>query len=561
MDSMTRSAKMAESHQTTTAFGRNLPPTPAPRRCMALVPGSGTQLTDELHCLLRRRLRVAGLIGLAVLATFLVKHLVAPTVPAGPQPVDLAIHAGVVAILTLLCTLLWTKIPFRMPRLRLIELTLFGAIAAFFAYQQLRVFGNRQFVEWVLEKDHAPIVTSLATMGNSLRWFALIVLYGTFIPNTWRRCATMVGIFMITPLVLTVLACLECPIISQDQASATFDLLIVLAGGAAIAIFGSYRIQELQEEAFHARKLGQYRLLRKLGAGGMGEVYLAEHMLLRRSCAIKLIRTDQAGDTVNLSRFEREVQAMATLTHWNTVEVYDFGHAADGTFYYVMEYLPGLSLQELVDRYGPLPPARAIHFLRQVCAALREAHGVGLIHRDIKPSNVIACERGGVHDVAKLLDFGLVVQNVNLGPGSGTDKLTMQGTILGSPPYISPEQAMGKDAIDGRTDIYSLGALGYFLLTGQAPFVRDSAMELLVAHVHDTVPPVRELRPEVPHDLEEVLLKCLRKNPAERYAAADELDRALAACAAADAWDNDAAARWWKHRDGKRVEKLEAAGV
>src|SRR5262249_55874885 len=154
----------------------------------------------------------------------------------------------------------------------------------------------------------------------------------------------------------------------------------------------------LREQAFEARKLGQYQLKERLGSGGMGEVYLAEHVLLRRPCAIKLIRPDQAVDGTSLARFEREVRASATLTHWNTIEIYDYGHAEDGTFYYVMEYLPGLSLQELVDRHGPLPAGRAVYLLRQVCAALREAHAIGLIHRDIKPSNILACERGGVHD-------------------------------------------------------------------------------------------------------------------------------------------------------------------
>jgi serine/threonine-protein kinase len=326
-------------------------------------------------------------------------------------------------------------------------------------------------------------------------------------------------------------------------------MMVVLGMGAAIAIFGSYRIQELQEEAFHARKLGQYRLTHRLGAGGMGEVYLAEHVLLRRACAIKLIRPEQAGDSTNLSRFEREVQSMATLTHWNTVEIYDYGHAADGTFYYVMEYLPGLSLQELVDRHGSLPPGRAIHFLRQLCAALREAHGIGLIHRDIKPSNIIACQRGAVYDVAKLLDFGLVVHKVHFGASSDADKLTIPGAILGSPPFISPEQATGKGQIDSRTDIYSLGGLAYFLLTGQPPFIRDSAMELLVAHLRETVTPPRELRPEIPHDLEEVVLKCLNKNPADRFEDAASLDAALAACASADHWSPDQAERWWAEQE------------
>jgi serine/threonine-protein kinase len=466
--------------QSTTAFGAQSPPTPSRRR-IALVPGTTTHLTDDLHSLLRRRLRVAGLIALAGFAVFLVKSLIVPNTLKGPQPIDLALNAVVVAILTVLCGLLWSRLALGMRGLRLIELALFGSMALFFAYLQLRVFQNEEVISRLLEVGEEKLFASLATLSNSLRWFVLLVLYGTFIPNTWRRCATVVGFLVLTPLVLTLIAGAHCPILSQHFASATFDMMVVLGIGAAIAIFGSYRIQELREEALQARKLGHYELVRRLGKGGMGEVYLGEHVLLRRACAIKLIRPDHAGDPTNLSRFEREVQAMATLTHWNTVEIYDYGHATDGTFYYVMEYLPGLSLQELVDRHGPLPPGRVIHFLRQICAALQEAHEIGLIHRDIKPSNVIACRRGAVYDVAKLLDFGLVVHNVSFGDTADSNKLTMQGTILGSPPFIAPEQATGKSQVDGRADIYSLGGLGYFLLTGQPPFVRNSAMELLVA--------------------------------------------------------------------------------
>src|SRR5262249_41007788 len=201
--------------------------------------------------------------------------------------------------------------------------------------------------------------------------------------------------------------------------------------------------------------------------GGMGEVYRAEHLLLRRPCAIKLIRPERAGDLQNLRRFEREVQAMATLTNWHTVEVYDYGHAADGTFYYVMELLPGLTLDQLVRQYGPLPPARAVHLLRQVCVALREAHAVGLIHRDIKPSNVIVGERGGLPDVAKLLDFGLV-RSVGLSPSG--ERVTQTGSVVGTPSYMSPEQASDSPEVDVRSDFYSLGAVAYFLLTGRPPF-------------------------------------------------------------------------------------------
>ena len=387
---------------------------------------------------------------------------------------------------------------------------------------------------------------TLGARANALRWFVLIVLYGTFIPNTWKRCTIVVALLVVAPLFANIGVCWRCPIMGPHTWTAGFDMTVFLAIGAAIAIFGSYKINTLHAEAFAARKLGQYVLREKLGAGGMGEVYLGEHTLLRRACAIKLIRPDQAGDPTNLTRFEREVRAMATLTHWNTVEVYDYGRADDGTFYYVMEYLPGMSLQELVEKHGPVPPGRAIYFLRQVCAALKEAHAIGLIHRDVKPSNVLVCERGGVNDVVKLLDFGLVQ---HLGVSGDESKLTVQGAILGSPPYMSPEQAMSKPNIDARTDIYSLGGLAYYLLSGQAPFVRESAMEHLVAHLHEPVVPLRSLRPDTPEDLEEAILHCLNKKPDDRYPTIDRADRALAECESAGTWDSDQAAQWWRERD------------
>jgi serine/threonine-protein kinase len=344
--------------------------------------------------------------------------------------------------------------------------------------------------------------------------------------------------------------CGPCPVLGPHMTYALSDLAMLMAIGAAIAIFGSYKISELHQEAFEARKLGQYVLKRRLGSGGMGEVYLGEHMLLRRACAVKLIRADQAGDPTALSRFEREVQAMASLTHWNTAEIFDYGRAEDGTFYYVMEYLPGLSLQQLVETHGPLPPERAVHFLRQICAALQEAHAIGLIHRDLKPSNVIVCARGGVWDVAKLLDFGLV-HGLGAALGKEGDRLTVQGTILGSPPYMSPEQATGKDGVDARTDVYSLGALAYFLLTGQAPFVRDTAVEILMCHVYEPVPPLSDLRPDVPADLQEVVLRCLEKDPARRFPDVQALEQALAQCGCADQWTRQDAAAWWEQHRGE----------
>jgi eukaryotic-like serine/threonine-protein kinase len=267
-----------------------------------------------------------------------------------------------------------------------------------------------------------------------------------------------------------------------------------------------------------------------LGAGGMGEVYLAKHALLRRPCAIKLIRPERARNLQDLRRFEREVQATATLTHPNTVQVFDYGHAEDGTFYYVMEYLPGLTLEQLVQQYGPLPPLRAVHLLRQVCAALREAHEIGLIHRDIKPSNVMVCERGGQHDTVKLLDFGLV-----LPPPGAPDDLTQESTLAGTPAYMSPEQAGNQEGIDARSDVYSVGALAYFLLTGAPPFAGRSLVQVLAAHLHESPAPLTQHRLDVPPDLQAVVMRCLAKDPAERFVDAESLEAALANCHTATA--------------------------
>src|SRR5262249_14114787 len=216
---------------------------------------------------------------------------------------------------------------------------------------------------------------------------------------------------------------------------------------------------------------------------------------------------------------------------------------------------------------GPLPPARAVHFLRQVCGALREAHGVGLIHRDIKPSNILACDRGGVRDVAKLLDFGLVQGPVL---AQSADRLTGQGPIPGSPPYMSPEQAAGKP-IDPRSDIYGLGGVAYFLLTGRPPFVRETAMEMLLAHAYEAPQPPSQVRPGVPADVEAIVLRCLEKDPDKRFADVHSLERALAGSSCARQWDEDQAAEWWQAQavkdttvigapDGQETQALSPVG-
>jgi len=374
-------------------------------------------------------------------------------------------------------------------------------------------------------------------------WYVLLFTYAIFIPNHWRRAAAVMAVLAAAPVVWTMIDMIGFPAVAQTPHALehlrTMALMMLVGYGSGV--YGTHMIGTLRRQAYEARQLGQYRLRHLIGAGGMGEVYLAEHQLLKRPCAIKIIRPSKADDPKVLARFEREVRATAGLSHWNTVEIFDYGRTEDGTFYYVMEYLPGFSLSELVERYGSLPAARVIYLLRQTCDALREAHAAGLIHRDIKPGNIFAAQRGGVYDVAKLLDFGLAKP---LLPDESL-QLTQEGAITGSPLYMSPEQALGEAEPDARGDIYSLGAVAYFLLTGQPPFDGDKPMKVLLAHARDEAPPLSQLRSDIPADLELVVLRCLAKRPEDRYQSVQSLSEALADCSAAADWSREHAARWW----------------
>jgi eukaryotic-like serine/threonine-protein kinase len=273
----------------------------------------------------------------------------------------------------------------------------------------------------------------------------------------------------------------------------------------------------------------------------MGEVYLAEHQLLKRPCALKLIKAECGTDPIAVARFEREVRSAARLRHPNTIDIFDYGLTDDGTFYYVMEYLEGMSLSDLVRRAGPLPPGRVIYLFRQVCAGLSEAHTLGLVHRDLKPANVFIAVRGGESDVTKVLDFGLV----KLTDDPSAAELTGNMTISGTPMYMAPEQALGDRALDARADIYALGAMMYFSLTGQPPFLDDNPFTVMMAHARDPVVPPSQIRPGIPDDLEQVVLRCLAKKPNERYQTVKALGEALAACRSAAEWGPNRADAWW----------------
>lgn len=518
---------------------------------VALAPRSGPQPTSEIQLLLRKRLRFFALL-IACFYGVLLPRTVRSLVNNGTASADQmfiyqTFKCFVLLTVAGLAGVLCRKKPLAVAQLRSIELILFGIVMLQFAW----VDYNTLFVEKLPAllasrvDDHRAL---LVVGAQLLTWFVLVVGYGVLIPNTLRRCIFIVGVISVTPLVISTVASLAVDAIPRHLLPQYLVALGTwMAITAAIAVYGSHHIEALRQEAFAARQLGQYRLKQRLGVGGMGEVYLAEHVLLRRPCALKLIRPERAGDPANLARFEREVRTTATLTHPNTVQIFDYGRADDGSFYYTMEYLPGLTLEELVKRHGPLPPARAVHLLRQVCGALQEAHAAGLIHRDIKPSNVIVCERGGVHDVTKLLDFGLV-RDISLG-GDET-QVTQEGTFAGTPAYTSPEQASGGVGVDARSDIYSVGALAYFLVTGQPPFVGRSALKTLAAHLYESPAPLIRHSPNVPAEVEDVVLRCLAKRPVERFPDVESLEAALAKCNSVGQWSSREAGAWWRSNHG-----------
>jgi serine/threonine-protein kinase len=323
---------------------------------------------------------------------------------------------------------------------------------------------------------------------------------------------------------------------------------LAVAGLAYVAARSIYR---LGQDVTRARELGSYRLVEWLGQGGMGEVWRADHRMLARPAAVKLIHPrvlggDSGTAQTMIARFEREAQVTATLQSPHTVEVYDYGTTEDGTFYYVMELLEGIDLQHLVQRFGPQRPARVIHIIRQMCASLGEAHRRGLIHRDVKPANVYLCERAFQHDVVKVLDFGLVKWRA-MRPSEPDLHLSATGTIHGTPTYMAPEVALGDGPIDGRADLYALGCVAYWLLTGQLVFEEKTYPAMLLAHVQEQpIPPSQRARQSIPASLDAIVLDCLKKSPADRIQTAEDLLARLDHIEVTESWTADRARQWWE---------------
>jgi serine/threonine-protein kinase len=406
----------------------------------------------------------------------------------------------------------------------------------------------------------------------------MLLGYAVYVPSTSQRTLVVAALMTLPLLVCIFLAYRSWDPALHDPPAAiwpkgqvgemaynvTFYCAVWWTMAVAMAMGFSQALYGLRKEVRDIRRLGQYTLEKKLGEGGMGVVYRASHAMLRRPTAIKLLLPDRAGKDA-LTRFEREVQRTAKLTHPNTVVVYDYGRTTDGVFYYAMELLEGASLDEVVEVNGPQPEERVIYLLDQAAASLAEAHDAELIHRDLKPANILIVDRGGLSDLVKVVDFGLV-KDVGLKTRDGETPepaLTKANTITGTPLYMAPEALTAPDTIDARADLYALGAVGYWLLTGTHVFGGSSIVEVCAHHLHSIPdPPSLRLQTPVAADLEAVLLACLAKRPEDRPASAHVLRDRLRACAASGRWTNARAAQWWRaHRHELRSSGAGASPV
>jgi len=407
-------------------------------------------------------------------------------------------------------------------------------------------------MSWFLPRHSSSIFPMILAMTH------ICVARAVIVPSSGPR-TFLISLLAQAPVAVTAvsIALQTAGEMRLDPAGYTFVLGAGPAWGlatVATSTFCSTVIWGLQRKVDEAEQLGQYTLAEKIGEGGMGVVYRAHHAMLRRPTAVKLLRPDDAGEA-NLVRFEREVQLTSKLTHPNTIAIFDYGRTADGVFYYAMELLDGLTLEELINAHGPLSPARTIHVLRQVCGALAEAHSIGLIHRDVKPANVVLCERGGAADVVKVVDFGLVK---DLGDDTG---VTQANTLAGTPLYMSPEAVRDPTSVDARSDLYAVGAVAYYLLTGKDVFEGATILEVCSHHLRSTpVAPSERVGRELPDDLESLVLSCLEKDAAARPKDARTLGAALGRCADAAGWTEEEAASWWrthkKSRSPRSVDPL-----
>jgi len=408
-----------------------------------------------------------------------------------------------------------------------------------------------EFLLCVLISTHVPWAGFVRTGHiGSLTWVVpVMILFALLVPLPTRTTLLASSLCALTmPLGLFALSALG----RISIAPADYLNTALTAGiGVAIATLASRTVYGAGRQIAAARRVGSYELIEPIGEGGMGQVWNARHLMLARPAAVKLILPDRLRGPSEeqasaIERFTREAQVTASLRSPHTVELFDFGVGADGTLYYAMELLDGMNAEHFVYRFGPIEPRRAVHWLRQACHSLGEAHARGLVHRDIKPGNLYLCRYGRDVDFLKVLDFGLTRPVVD----APDARLTKSGVLLGTPSYMSPEQVFGLPS-DPRTDLYALGCVGYWLLAGKKPFESDSAGEMLKQHAVSAPPPLSSRSPgAVPPRLEAVIMRCLAKAPEERPRDADQLSAELAASVDGDPWTDADARAWWERNLG-----------
>lgn len=387
---------------------------------------------------------------------------------------------------------------------------------------------------------------------------AHIFSFRAFVPMGLRKATlATLGSVLTLPLCAGLLSLGGLPVVWKEIVVLTVVVSMISAGAVVLSVV----LRRIQGELTQAREMGSYELVGELGRGGMGVVYRARHRMLKRDAAIKVIQPEGMGPDIAgaLARFEREALTTAALRSPHTIEVYDFGPTDDGAFFYVMELLDGFDLEALVRAHGALPPERAIHLLLQACSSLAEAHAVGLVHRDLKPANLFCCQLGPERDVLKVMDFGLVTdptsqarathgempeQLSNILQPTGTSSLTVAGTVCGTPGFMAPEAIRG-EVSDARSDVYAMGCVAYWLLTGRRTHRAKTPWLLFIAHLEQPPAPLEG----VPDDLAAVVSACLAKDPAQRPADGAELARRLRACQHAGRWTTEQAEAWWaEHR-------------
>jgi serine/threonine-protein kinase len=527
--------EIAEGHGLIKELPGSTAPMPTQLTVSKVLPAAPAR--DETAILLRRRLLYATGAGLALSGAFLVKNLSDGHYTTGPGWL-FAAHLATFLICLFLTLGLWARRRLGERSLRLLELmTLLGALLFFGPHQLYQLQVCQPHFGRATEVDED--VVDLTGEAIAFRWFMLIVAYGIFIPNSQRRFWSTILVLATVPLVLTAWVGFASGVV-EPVVNMLVEMAIWLALAVVIAAAGTIIIRRLRWEA---GQVGAYLIdnTHPLGTGGMGLVYHATHRQMLQPCAVKFILPERTGDASSREGFLREARTMAQISHPHVVQVYNCGEH-EGLLFLVMEYLSGMTLLQFVDGMGALPPGRAVYFLLQACSALAYLHRKGFVHNDVKPSNLFVCEYGGMPDFVKVLDFGISGR-----PAGDRGDLPALGG-MGTPGYAAPERLTNASApLDPRSDLFSLGATAYFLLTGQPPFQRGTVLATVSAVLREEPPSLAELLPDAA-DLAAAVSRCLARDPAARFQDVLELETALRHCRCTADWDVEKARQWWDER-------------